>query len=395
MDFTALKNYLDRVVGEYKVPGVDCIVYKEHKEVFRYYTGYSDRENKIAMNGNELYFIFSMTKMLTCTAALQLLEKGKFLLSDPISKYLPEFEKMKISCDEYSDNSAVDITTGASFGGDGAKCSDGYAQNPITVANLFTMSAGLDYGIDADHIKKAVSEGKTSTRELVRAISESTLLFEPGTHYNYSLCHDVLGGLIEVVSGKKLGEYMKENIFDPLGMNDTFFGKPTDAKRLSRMAALYSYDANREVQRQPLNCVYNLSDEYESGGAGLTSTAADYALFLDAMANGGIGKNGKRILTSFAVSLMNTNHLDGKCKEEFDSFFPGYGYGLGVRTHMDSSRSGSLSPEREFGWDGAAGAFALADTKNKLSLTFFQHVFNWDGRHRNELRNVLYGCLEY
>lgn len=396
MDFTKLQNYMDRLVGEYNTPGVDCIVYKNHEQVFRYFTGKSDIEKNKAMCGNELYIIFSMTKMLTCTCALQLFEQGKFLMSDPISKYLPEFEKMKITVDEQCDDNANSITTGADFS---AECKsvggDGYAKNPITFKDLFTMGAGLDYNLGADYIKKAISEGKKTTRELVGAISETVLGFEPGTRFRYSLCHDVLGALIEVISGKKLGEYMRENLFNPLGMHDTFFGVPkTDDERFSRIMGHYCYNSDRMPERRPTECVFNFTDEYQSGGAGLVSCTQDYALFLDALANGGMGKSGKRILSSSTVELMRTNHMTGKQCEDFENLRKGYGYGLGVRTHIDKSRSGSLSPLGEFGWDGAAGCFSMVDPEKHLSMTYFQQILGWDLRIQTEMRNILYTCLD-
>ena len=394
MDFTNLKKFLDKAVNVYLAPGVDCVVYKEHEQVFRYYTGMRDIENKIPMDGNELYFIFSMTKMLTCTCALQLLEQGKYLMSDPVSMYLPEYEKMKITTKALDNEIARKIEAGEVIGGADAVQNDGYAKNQITIRDLFTMTAGLDYDLESESIKKALSEGRTSTRELVRAISETVLGFEPGTRFRYSLCHDVLGALIEVWSGQKFGEYMKENIFDKLGMKDTFFGKPKDEARLSRMPARYMYNEDRIPERLSLDCEYNLSEEYESGGAGLTSSAEDYALFLDTLANGGVGKTGNRILSERSVELMRTNHLSGTAAEDFDDWHPGYGYGLGVRTHMNPARSGILTPVGEFGWGGAAGAFSMVDPKNKISLTFFQHIHAASPRLRAELRNVVYGCLD-
>lgn len=385
---------MDRIVQKYNTPGVDCIVYKEHEIVFRYFAGMSDIEKNKKMNGNELYLIFSMTKMITCTAALQLFEQGKYLMNDPVSKYLPEFKEMKISADGLNAENATQITTGNIMGECTQYNQDGYAKNQITIKDLFTMSAGLDYALSDDAITYALTEGKTSTRELVGAMAEKILGFEPGTRFRYSLCHDVLGALIEVWSGQKLGEYMKEHIFEPLNMNNTFFGIPGDETRFAKMAARYTYDENREPKRLPLECVYNLSKEYESGGAGLTSCTEDYALFLDALSCGGIGKNGKRILTPETVELMGTNQLKGRQLDDFYQLRPGYGYGLGVRTHVDKAQSGSLSPIGEFGWDGAAGAFSLVDTQNKLSLTYFQHIHGWDIRIQSEIRNALYRCID-
>ena len=393
MDFTNLKNYMNRLVNEYHTPGVDCIVYKDHEIIFRYYAGMKDIENNKEMTGNELYLIISMKKMITCTAALQLFEQGKYKLDDPISKYLPEFKKMKISYDEIDSESASKVTTGSTIGEDSKKTESGYAQNKITVKHLFTMGAGLDYALYDEPIMNALNSGKTSTRELVRAMSEKVLGFEPGTRYNYSLCHDVLGALIEIWSGEKLGDYMRKNIFEPLGMKNTFFGVPEDEEKLEKMAARYTYE-NGKPKRLNLECAYNLSKEYQSGGAGLTSCTEDYALFLDAFACGGIGKNGNRILMHETVNLMKTNHLQGRQCEDFNQLRPGYGYGLGVRTHINKEESKSLSPLGEFGWDGAAGAFSMVDTENKLSLTYFQHIHDWDLKIQTEMRNVLYSCID-
>ena len=371
MEFVNLKNYMDRLVSQYRVPGVDCTVYRNHQLLFRYHTGLRDLENHKPMTGGELFIIFSMTKMLTCTCALQLLEQGVYMLNDPVSRYLPEFAHMKVSTGEGTAD----------------------AKNPITIRDLFTMGAGLDYNLQAPGIQRALREGRTTTRELVAALSETVLGFEPGTRYRYSLCHDVLGALIEVWSGKSLGEYMKENILDPLGMKNTFFGVPKEQPLLDKMAARYIYSQAGMPERLPLECAYNFSDRYESGGAGLVSTAEDYALFLDALACGGQGRNGARILAPSTVALMGTNHLTGAQLDDFGQARPGYGYGLGVRTHIDKRRSGSLSPIGEFGWDGAAGGFAVVDPKNSVSMTYFQEIHRWDLRIQTEMRNALYADL--
>ena len=376
MDFTELKNYMDRLVTEYNVPGADCIVYKDHKQIFRYFNGKSDIENNKPMCGDELYLIFSMTKMITSVCILQLIERGKCLLNDPISMYLPEFEKMKVS-----DGIITHQTV--------------YAQKNITIKDLLTMCAGFDYDLNADYIKKSLIAGKTSTIDLVRAMSNAALGFEPGTRFRYSLCYDVLGGLIEVISHKKLGEYMKENIFDPLDMNYTFFGVPNDVELLSKMSARYTYGEDGIPKRLPLECVFNFSPEYESGGAGLVSCTENYAVFLDALACGGTAKNGNKILSASSVNLMGMNHLKEKQYEDFQHLLKGYGYGFGVRTHVDKTESGSLSPIGEFGWDGAAGAFSLVDIGNGVSMTYFQEIHGWKRRIQSEMRNVLYSCLEH
>ncbi len=392
-EFYHLKQELDRIVNEYNTPGVDCIVYKDHEMIFRYFTGMSDLENEKKIKGDERYLIFSMTKMLTCTCALQLFEKGLYAMSDPVSKYLPEFEKMKISNEELDTKTGEKIASGEVTGEMSHNSDSGYAKNQITIKDLFTMGAGLDYNLTAPEIKKFLDQGKTSTRELVNAISKTVLGFEPGTRYRYSLCHDVLGALIEVWSGKKLSVYMRENLFEPLGMKNTFFGLPKDEKQLDKMAVRYIFK-NGIPERLPLECVYNLSEEYESGGAGLTSCTEDYAIFLDTLACGGLCRNGVRILSPSTVDLMAMNHLQGKQCDDFDQMRPGYGYGLGVRTHVNQMKSGSLSPLGEFGWDGAAGGFSMVDKENRLSLTYFQEIHGWDIKIQTELRNALYEDLK-
>lgn len=391
MNFTNLKEYIDKLVSEYKIPGADCIVYKNHEEVFRYFAGKKDLEENKPITGDELYLIFSMTKMLTCTAALQLMEKGKYRLDDPLSMYMPEFETMRVTSESFDTKDDAKITTGEVTGGNKTLKGEDIAKNPVTIGQLFTMSAGFDYELEADYIVKAREEGRCSTREIAGSLSSAVLGFEPGTHFRYSLCHDILGALVEVWSGQKLGEYMKEHIFEPLGMKNTFFG--IDKTRLDRYAARYIFK-DGIPERMPLACPFILSDEYESGGAGLTSCTEDYAIFVDALASGGVGKTGKRILSPFTIKLMGTNHLDDVRYKDFQELIPGYGYGLGVRTHVDPVASGSISPVGEFGWDGAAGGFSVVDTKNKISMSYFQHIHSWPLRVRTEIKNALYSCID-
>lgn len=388
MDFTNLKNCMDTLVSDEKRPSVDVAVYREHQLLFRYFTGVKDIENGGDIKGDELYFIYSMTKMITCCCALQLFEQGKYQLDDEVSKYLPEFAKMKITIEELNTENAKKIASGQILGENIDATNDGYAKTPITIRHLFTMTAGLDYSLYDAAIKDAIAEGKTSTRELVAAMAKKTLGFEPGSRFRYSLCHDVLGALVEVWSGKKFGDYMRENIFEPLGMKNTFFGLPQD---ISKMPSLYS-NYNENFKKEPLCCAYTLTSDYESGGAGLTSNTEDYALFLDAVACGGIGKSGKRILKEETVKLWGTNQLSGAAAEDFDQMRRGYGYGLGVRVHINPQRSETLSPVGEFGWDGAAGAFSMVDTRSKISLTYFQSVL---GRAPDQtaIRNALYKDL--
>ena len=389
MNFENLKKCMDEHVSHEHRPSVDVAVYRDHELLFRYFTGVMDAENGGEIKGDEYYFIYSMTKMLTCCCALQLLEQGKYQLDDPISKFLPEYSKMKITSEALNTENAKKIASGQTVGESVDVQEDGFAKTPITVRHLFTMTAGLDYAIFSSEIQNAREQGKTSTREMVCAMAEKTRGFEPGTRFRYSLCHDVLGALVEIWSGEKLGDYLNKNVFEPLGMKNTFFGLPED---ISKMPSLYSRYQGDAFKKEELKCVYNLSDEYQSGGAGLTSTTEDYALFLDAVACGGVGKTGNRILKEETVKLWGTNQLSGEAAADFDQMRRGYGYGLGVRVHIDPTRSGTISPVGEFGWDGAAGAFAMVDPINNISLTYFQNVLGF-APDQCAIRNALYKDL--
>ena len=390
MAFERVRQILDSFVEE-GIPGVDCIITVDHKEVFRYFTGYADKETGRRIDGNELYLIFSMTKMLTCTCTLQLYEQGKFQLDDPVSQYLPAFSKMQLTQQMLDVEAGAKVATGRSMGEHTIVTRDATAKTPITVKHLLTMTAGLDYNLYAPGIRSAIEAGKSTTQALAEAMAQTILGFEPGTRFRYSLCHDILGALIEKWSGMSLGEYMQKFIFAPLGMTDTFFGIPKDTKRL---AQIYRFDEDRNVVPARMDNPYQLTEHYESGGAGLTSTTADYAIFLDALACNGMSKTGYRLLQSDTVALMSRNHLTGQALEDFHALHPGYGYGFGVRTHMDKAESGSLSPFGEFGWDGAAGAFSLVDRENRLSISYFQHVHETGYAFQRRLRNALYQDLQ-
>lgn len=371
MNFDKITEYLNSLVSDKIAPSVDCIITQNHERIYRYYTGFSDIKKKIPVNKNQQYIIFSMTKMITCVCALQLLEQGKYQLDDALSKYMPEFSEMHIKKD-----GKISIAT-----------------NPITIRHLFSMAAGLNYNVEEKHIADAANKDGSNTQSIVSSFSKTALDFEPGTHFQYSLCHDVLGALIEIWSDKKFSEFFYENIAEPLGMKHTFFAKYHN-ENIENLAQVYKVNPHEDFDDRPQWNPYILSDNYESGGAGLISTTEDYSLFLEALANDGIAANGNRILKKETIELMKTNQLSETQLDDFHNLRKGYGYGLGVRTHMQPEISGSLSPVGEFGWDGAAGAFSMVDTENHISITYFQHALNWDIKTHEKLRNLVYEAVE-
>lgn len=366
---------MDSLVEKAGIPGCEISVYHKHKPIERYTAGWPDRENEIPISGNDLYIMYSATKVITCAAALSLYENGGFLMTDELSEYLPEFKDMTI------------LTA------DGRYIK---AENKIRMQDLFTMSAGLTYNLDTVPIKKLREStgGRCPTRDIARAIAESPLVFEPGTHWNYSLCHDILGAVIEVISGKKFGDYIKEKITEPCGMKDTGFVIKKGSE--NRLACQYRYDYDKKyAERIPNDNVYRLGSEYESGGAGLISTVDDYMLFAEAMCSGGTTQYGERILSPKTIDLMRTNHLDAIRLGDFNWIqMKGYGYGLGVRTMIDPAAGGALSSPGEFGWGGAAGAYVLIDPEEELSIVYGQHMLNnLEPYVHPRLRNIIYTSL--
>lgn len=392
MDFKNLMHFMDSLTDGI-IPGNSICIYKDNKEIFRYSSGYSDIENKIKMCGNELLYIYSCSKLATVTAALQLLERGNILLSDPLYEYIPEFKDMFVK----------------NHNGEIEKC-----KNAISLRNLFTMTAGFDYDLDKLKVDYGsnIASVDLSTMECIKRVASYPLLFEPGTHWNYSLCHDILAGVVETVSGKKFSDYVKQNIFDLCGIKDSSFHISDDCKK--NMAVQYSYEPQEanitdsfvEMQKKSVGVgilkrtenknSFIISNEYDSGGAGIITKVGEYAKFVSALANGGISPIGERILSKYAIELMRTNQLSGDILSDFDWLqLEGYGYGLGVRTMIDRAKGGSLSPIGEFGWSGAAGATAIIDSENRLGIFYAHHMLNpLEDYYQPRLRNVIYSCID-
>lgn len=384
MNFEYMKNFMDSLT-EWIIPGNSVVIYKDGKKVFEYSSGYSDLEKKIKKTGEEQLYIYSCSKVATVTAALQLYEQGKFLLSDPLYEYLPEFKKMYLK------------------DGDRIKA----AENPITIRDLFTMTAGLSYATNTPAFEKArkLTDGKMDTRTVIKCLAEEPLLFEPGARWNYSLCHDVLAVLAEVVSGMRFSEYMKKHIFEPLDMNNSYYHAPNDViispqyiyeiQDTKNIVELQQKEHTSGVVKRAYGNELVFGENYDSGGAGIITTVDDYAKFAAALANSGTGLNNNRILSSATVKLMKTNQLNEAQRKTMNwRRLRGYGYGLGVRTLIDKAESGSNSSIGEIGWGGAAGATIIADTEEKVALFYAHHMLNpQEEYYQPRLRNVLYSCL--
>ena len=393
MNFDKLKNLMEHFVEENYAPGNTIKVYLGKDKVFDYSCGYSDINKKVKMTGEEYFNLYSCSKVTTVTAALQLIEKGIIMLNDPLYEYIPEFRDMYIK----------------TVNGDIVK-----ATKDIKILNLFNMTAGLTYNMKTNGIKKAreITQGKMDTDKVVRCIADDPLSFEPGEKFQYSLCHDVLAGLVSIVTGKKFRDYVKQNIFEPLQMDSCTYHLTPDAEKY--MAAQYRFvPESRDAQFDAVNAQMHgndkngtyvdvgiknefiLGDEYDSGGAGIISNVSDYVKLAAALANYGLGLTGERILSPKTVDLMRTNTLDENQIKTFGGKqYEGYGYGLGVRTMIDRVKGSSLSNIGEFGWGGAAGASVYIDPQIGLAAVYAKHTLNpREEYYQPRVRNALYSCL--
>ena len=343
---------LTKYFTEKAIPSSDVIIYRDHKEIYRYHCGHKDSAKTQEIKGDELYYLYSASKVITCTAAMQLVERGIIGIDDPVSKYIPDYAHLT-----YKDDNGVH------------EC-----KNVMTIRHLFAMRGGLTYNLGTPSLKKVLEEtnNQATNVQLASAFIKEPLLFEPGTSHNYSLCHDVLAAVIEVATGMSFGEYLKKNIFEPLGMKNTGFFPTEEQKK--KFAAQYRY-IDGEYKEIPVACVYRLSDVHESGGAGMFSCVNDYILLSDALACHGTAYNGYQVLKPETVDLMRSNQNEYAVFNAKHNNKAGYGYAFGVRTMLIPEAARSDAPtDFEFGWDGAAGSYTAIDPKHHLSIFYAQQV---------------------
>jgi CubicO group peptidase (beta-lactamase class C family) len=279
------------------------------------------------------------------------------------------------------------------------------ALNPIRIVDLFTMSSGFSYDVPGAAEFLHDTGGNVPLGDLVSKLAERPINFEPGSHWCYGFSHDILGAVIEVVSGKSLGEFFSENIFMPLGMFDTGFKLPKDKHH--RIVSCYAFDEVSKAHSKAmvpsgyLNCLspLYLSDDWihEMPGGGLISSVDDYAKFANTLCLGGTSADNYKLLGEATIDLMTTNHLDEARMLDYGGNWghhSGYGYGLGVRTMVSRAVGGSSSSYGEFGWSGLAGTYVLMDPIMELCVVYAQQLFpSREEFIAARLRNIVYGCL--
>lgn len=375
-----ITGMLEDRVAQKMFPGAVLMIAR-HGEIGYLQTVGKQAPDGPAMTKDSMFRIYSMTKPLTTVAAMMLVEDGRLSIADPIARYIPAFKEQQVAVDPASDGGEVKMEP---------------ARRPITVENLMSHTAGLTYGFfgagaaRAAYNKAGIGNPDWTNEEFARQIAAMPLEHQPGTTWEYSHATDVLGRVVEVVSGQTLGAFLKARIFDPLGMADTSF-YVADKAKAGRLAQPFADDAKIGAIDlfDPME-----QKAYESGGGGLVSTAGDYARFLQMMLNGG-ELDGARILGPKTVAFMTADHLGPGVKPgKYYLPGPGYGFGLGFAVRTSEGLAPFAGSVGEYYWGGAAGTYFWVDPVEDMFVVFMMQSPKNRVPMRTVLRDMVYGALD-
>lgn len=363
MEEKIIKDLIKGGINEGYIAGGNILILKDRQEVFYHEDGCASLEKNIKIKRDSIFRIYSMTKPITATALMILFEKGKIDLYDPVSKYINSFKEQIVEVD--------------------GRNSLPYKE--ITIKDLLSMTSGLVYdgnnraGRETSEVFKELdsrlfTDEPMSTEEFAEKIGNVPLAFQPGTSWQYGVSADILGAIIQKISGKEFRDFLIDEIFTPLNMKDTDFFVPKEKQH--RLVNVYEKKEEGKLHRYKGNNlgIINVMDRkpaFQSGGAGLTSTIDDYARFASMLI--GEGKlEGARILYPKTVDYLTNSTLNLKQQNSFDAWegLSGYSYGNLMRIMVDESKSAQLSTSREYGWDGWLGTYFCNCPKEKLTILF-------------------------
>lgn len=377
-------NRLDGLIQSYidkgAFPCVEALVVRDGKIVYHKAFGKPDLDVDKPLAKNAIFRIASMTKAVTSVAVMMLHEEGKIMLDDPISKYIPEFAK-PVVLDKFNENDSSYTTVPA--------------KREITIRHLLSHTSGINYKIIASDprigaiytkaggIQDAFVTDNYTLGQTIKQLAKQPLNHQPGEKWTYGLSTDVLGYLVEVVSGQTLSQFFQQRIFEPLGMKDTYFYLP-DTKK-DRLVKVYSEDKDKKLVKTatlkvlPVNPDYPIvgAKTYYSGGGGLSSTAYDYAVFLQMLLNNGV-YNRKRLLSRKTVELFTSTNQTG-------TLFPeaGYYFSMGFRVIAEKGHSNDLNSIGTYSWGGAFSTHYIVDPSEKLAIVLMKQM--WGTTYGSEL----------
>ena len=382
----------NRYLTPKKIAGTLTLVARRGKVAYLSPMGMMDAVREKPMTEDTIFRIYSMTKPITTVALMMLYEHGHFQLGDQVYKYIPEWRNLEV----YVSGEYPNFVTKP-------------PERDMTIRDLLTHTSGLAYGrseemgtpVSAAYQKLGVFGLRKGTlKEMVQKVAKLPLEFTPGTRWNYSISTDVCGYLVEVISGMSFDEYLRTNIFEPLGMVDTGFNVPSE--KVERFAANYNRDANKKLQLQddPANSAYLTPPTFFSGGGGLVSTMADYYRFCQMLLNGG-ELDGVRLLGPRTIEYMTRNHLPGNqdltnlsISAFSETANEGVGFGLGFAVVVDLIKAQQLGSVGEYYWGGAASTIFWIDPAQDLIVIFLtqlmpSNTFNF----RGQLKSIIYPAI--
>ena len=374
----ALEDY----VAEGSLPGAVVAVLRDGAVVYEEAVGYSDVEGGRRIEVDAIFRIASQTKAVVSVAVMMLQEDGALLISDPLGRYLPAFSETTVAVP--GENGGYDVVP---------------ADRPITIRDLLTHTAGISYGYgpggdrwsEADITGWYFAHRDEPVRATVDRMAALPFQAQPGARFVYGYATDILGALVEEVSGLPLDEFLRARLFEPLDMRDTHFYLPPG--KTDRLAVVYGHDGPGSLSRAAEGPGMDTQGQYVdgprkslSGGAGLLSTARDYARFLQMMLNGGhLGD--ARILSPASVALMTANHIG-------DLMGSGVGFGLGFQVRLDLGAAGQLGSEGDYGWGGAYHTTYWVDPAERLVVVYFTQLrANLPVDDHAKVRALVYGAL--
>jgi CubicO group peptidase (beta-lactamase class C family) len=365
------------------IPGAVLLISRHGKIAYFESLGSLDPQAKTTMGWDAIFRIYSMSKPITTACAMMLFEQGKLALSDPVAKYIPDFKTVQVGEEKRDADGKVTLDLVA-------------AKRPMTIQDLMRHTSGLTYGFFGEGaVKKAyrdanLNAGDPDNAEFVSRLAKLPLVYQPGTTWEYSQATDVLGRVIEVVTGKPLYQALKDMLFDPLEMTETSF-YVTEPARQSRIAEPFTSDrtigAGAEVNDP------RIARKYESGGGGLVATAMDYARFAQMLLNGGT-LDGRRYLGSKTIAFMASDHMGDLIKRgPYDLVGPGHKFGLGFAVRTDAGVSAAAGSVGDYAWGGAGGTYFWVDPAEKMFVVFMMQSPSKRAQYRPLLRNMVYAAI--
>jgi len=373
-----IDDYMNARVASGHAPGGTELVARQGKAVLFHTYGVANPEHGTPVRRDTIFRVYSQTKLVTGVALMILFEEGRWRFDDPVTRFVPEFAKLKVF---------------KGLNADGTMAVEDAARPP-TMREIITHTGGFGYGLGTDGpVEKAYNESgfltASSADDAIARIAKLPLATQPGQHWRYSASVDIQGYIVERISGQKLGDFMQSRIFGPLKMADTGFYVP--AAKMDRFATLKSYDAKTNSLVAPSGVLvfdYTKPPGAASGGAGLVSTTMDFARFAEMLVNGG-ALEGARVLSPAAVRLLASNHMAEEIRahdEEPFSARSGVGFGVDASVVLDAAKAGTTQGEGTIAWGGAAGSWFWIDPYNDLiCIGMLQVMDRWSDP---ELRTI-------